>query len=190
MKRLDKGLMLTAANPLHYGHLELVKIGLSFTETIIIGIGSKIRPYSMPRDVRVASVMETIKAMDLTDKVEVIAPKKVFGINTGSFSALITGSDLLNKMSSTNQRGAIIHTKFFLSFPNIVCVERSKDRLKDELREKILSCGIKLVEKPEMSLISSQLIRDNIRTEKTYCHMVHPATLKYLLAHLKELALI
>lgn len=188
MEKIDKGLILTAANPLHYGHLELVRIGLSFTKKITIAIGSKDRPYSMPRDVRIASVVETIKESGMIDGVEILAPEKVFGINTSHFSVLITGSDLLNKMLSTNQRGAIIHTKFFLSFLNIICVERSKDKLKDELREKILDQGINLVEKPEISLISSQLIRDNIRTGEEYGHMVHPATLRYMTQYLIKLA--
>lgn len=185
---IDKGLILTAANPLHYGHLELVKVGLSFTKEITIAIGSKEHSYSMPRDVRIASVAETIKEAGMIKRVEIIAPEKVFRINTGHFSVLITGSDLLNKMLSQNQRGADIHTKFFLSFQNIICVERSKDKLKDGLRKKILDCGVNLIEKPEISSISSQLIRDSIRKGEEYCHMVHPATLRYMIKHLRKLA--
>lgn len=188
MKKLDKGLILTAANPLHYGHLELIRTGLLSVKKITIAIGSKKHPYSMPRNIRIASVAETIKEAGITDKVDIIAPEKVFRINTGHFSVLITGSDLLNKMLSQNQRGAAIHTKFFLSFQNIICVERNKDKLKDGLRKKILDCGIDLVEKPEISPLSSQLIRDNIRVGEEYRHMVHPATLKYVVKHLKKLA--
>lgn len=188
-KRFDNGLIITAANPFHWGHLRLVTLGLSFAKEVVIGIGSKVHPYSMPRNIRMISVIETIRASGLAAKVKVIAPEKVTGIDSRLFSVLITGSDLLNKMSSTNHRGAIIHTNFSLSFSNIVCVERKGDELKNELRKRIIRSGINLIEKPVLSLISSNLIRARIKDGKTYRHLIHPETLKYFSQYISTLAL-
>lgn len=99
------GFFFGSFNPLHDGHLYLIREALKRVETLDIYIGNKKRLTRMPWEIRQKSMLQALEHEDLSDRVTILNESTLFQeISIGSYKLAVVGSDIANLISSGNSK--------------------------------------------------------------------------------------
>ena len=91
-----RALTIFGANPIHYGHIDLIRKSLKSVEQLEIYIGRKPRPSRLPHEVRVESLQRVLAHEEFTSRVTLIDPKGGLRSLRGTHNILAVGSRFLN----------------------------------------------------------------------------------------------
>ena len=178
----EKGLIFGGFNPLHYGHLNLIRTGLINTKSIDIYVGKKQMPERLPYEVRVNTLRGAINDEKLEDKISIISPEKgLFFLDKSDYSVLIVGSDFLNHISPKDNTFKQKERDFVSYFRNIIMVERPGDQFCPEARQ-VIKKSAYLIEYKSKIPVSARKIRANYSAGDEIRDMI-PG---YVMEHIKD----
>ena len=142
MGKFEKSLIAGRFDPFHAGHYHLLKTSKDYSNSTDIYIGDKKGKKGLPRNIRAKSVEAVIKDNNWENHTKVIQTGKYIDLDPAQYSLFITGSDFLNFLSTDiSSRGKKIknsYKDFYLSFPNILIINRDGMPLKQEVKNKLL----------------------------------------------------
>ena len=113
-----RGLIIAGVNPVHYGHMALIKTGLQEVDFVDIRVGNKSKCV-IPRDVRVEALNEFIFDEGLENRVSVLDynyGETLADLDVSIYSSLILGSDVLNNFLLGVKRHRSSDRNFFSKF--------------------------------------------------------------------------
>ncbi|MFH1521566.1 MAG: hypothetical protein ABIF18_01275 [archaeon] len=141
MKKFEKSLIIGGFDPFHEGHEFLLKTSRDYSDSTDVYIGAKKRKNRLPRHIRAKSVESVIKYNNWENQIRIIGTGKYVDLNPAKYSLFIAGSDFLNFLSlNISSRGKEIkdsYKNYYLSFPNILIVNRKGMPLKPEVRSRL-----------------------------------------------------
>jgi glycerol-3-phosphate cytidylyltransferase len=135
MKRFKLGLTFGSINPLHYGHVLLIKNAKEYVDKLYFGLDSddyliniKNKPLFQPFNKRY-EILNEIKGIDLIFKQEVNADKE-FWINKFKPDCILVGDDHRN----TNWEGELIAKKYNIP---VIYIPHTKELHSKDIRNLI-----------------------------------------------------
>lgn len=177
--KFKRGLVLGSFNPFHEGHLYLLKIAKENSDKTDIYIGTRQKPDRMPKEIRLESVKRIIENYNWETHFSILDTGKHTDIKTEKYDLFLTGSDLLNTLSKKYppkmRKIQQAHNDFYLSFPNILSINRKENPLKAVTKKKLVE-RLRLIEYPEHTNASATKIRRAYREGKDISKMVSPST--------------
>jgi nicotinic acid mononucleotide adenylyltransferase len=154
----NKGIIIGSFNPIHFGHLKLINLGLNYFKNIDIYIGKRKKPNRLPHTIRTQLVYNVIKQENLSNQVKIIESEKAFNLNGTLYNGTICGSDLLNALNSSNPKIKEHYTDYFCSFSEIIAVQRYEKELKPEV-EQILNQNLELTIHNQICSLAAKKLR-------------------------------
>ena len=158
----EKGFIFGMFNPIHYGHINLIRIGLNESDKIGLYIGRKEKPDVLPYEIRRKSIESVLEQENISNKVSIIknSEKSLFDFYKKRYTSLIIGSDVLNLLIPESKLTEK-ERKMIASFKKIVFVNRGKNIL-GKIPAQILSKKSKLIEYHSTCSFSSSEIRKKV----------------------------
>lgn len=125
----NKTVLFGAFNPIHYGHLKLIELGLCFSHQLDIFVGYKERLRSLDWHTRVEGVELCLEEQELSERVTVLEKCDPLTLNGEHYGSMICGSDFLNASNSANPVAVARYKPYFQTFEDIICVQRKGKEL-------------------------------------------------------------
>ncbi len=137
-----KGLAFFTANPFHNGHMALVETALKSVDELDVYVGNREKPWSLPREIRVAAILAGVSRKGYSDRVRVLTtPQEARGsileIGPAPYDTLVMGSDIANKFADSERPFRDYEREHFLSFPSLTVLNRKKYELTEAAVRKI-----------------------------------------------------
>ena len=147
--------MPAALNPLHYGHIGVMRFSLYFLDELHVYVGRRAKPDRLPRELRTRCLEETIYREGL-DRVRIMEAGRAVDLDGTLYQAFVGGSDLINTLSSEDKYVRERYTPYLTSFKRHICIQRDGRELKSRTR----SCLGDVIVGGPLADVSSTAIRD------------------------------
>lgn len=174
-----KALTVFGANPIHDGHVDLMRIGVREFGMLTICIGKKRKPGRLPYEVRHESVNRVRTHEDFSHHVVVLNPWQSLWSLQGAFNTLVAGSRFLNN----HTRFKPDELRFFESFPLILVLQIRGEELTPQTREWVQPFA-SLIEYDAATTLSSTRLRAEFRAAKSVPEHIPHAAITVIAPHL------
>ncbi len=172
---LEKGLIVAGIDPIHKGHISLIKIGLKEVKHIDFLVGNK-QKHKLNYELRINMLELVLKKEKLTEKIHIFPlikniENRLYSLNPENYDSMILGSDVFNHFPPTNSLFKFKELKFFLKFPKLIILERKGIPVDEEVREYVQKRQ-EIIEYSSLSSVSSSKIRNKLKKGENICDMV------------------
>jgi len=100
----DLGLIIGTLDPVHYGHIDLIKTGLLEFEKLDFRVGDK-SICSLSCDLRKEALNLALDEEGLEDRVNILKPKEtLLSLDYSKYNGMVMGSNLLNVFKKNNKK--------------------------------------------------------------------------------------